>query len=174
MRDDIAQWEPTPIDEQDFHDDKPWANINRAPYDEISGVLYKRNGNIKRVRYPQGAEASADSLADGLGDMVVRWLFSESEGTQENLLDSKTFVMLQDVELAEGACSAETAQDDIDLLIYVMSGEGQLHHRPHDGSPVMTRPLRPGDAALIRCGERYAWAHAGAQAALRLLVVGLK
>ena len=50
MRDDREQpWEPSPIPAEDFHQDDDWVNINRAPHDEVSGVIYKRAANIKRV-----------------------------------------------------------------------------------------------------------------------------
>ena len=38
-------WEPAPIPAEEFHQPGQQANINRAPYDVISGVIYKR-GNI--------------------------------------------------------------------------------------------------------------------------------
>jgi quercetin dioxygenase-like cupin family protein len=51
-----------------------------------------------------------------------------------------------------GASSGMEAHLDMDEILYVVAGEGMLYHCLTDGSPVIARPLRPGDAVLVRGG----------------------
>jgi quercetin dioxygenase-like cupin family protein len=173
QRDDATPWEPDPISAEDFHQDDSWANVNRAPYDEVGGVLFKRAANIKRVRYsPANPAPEMPEAFQGSGDTVVRWLFSELSGTAEGLLDGATFAYLHDVTIDPDA-AAGMQPADVETILYVITGEGVLHHRPTPGSPVLTRPLRPGDAALVHAGEYHRVA-ADAGEALRLIVLGLR
>lgn len=160
-------WEPDPIPAEDFHQPGAWANINRAPYDQIAGVIYKRALNIKTVRYNKGQGAGGKEQAT-----VVRWLFSELPGTEEGLLADATFAFLHDVRVAPGAASEEQSAE-MDHIYYVIDGDGMLYHRPTPGSPVVARPLRPGDACLIRAGEYHHIENRSEEAALRWIVVGL-
>jgi quercetin dioxygenase-like cupin family protein len=160
-------WEPKPIPAAQFHA-VAWANINRAPYDEVAGVTYKRSAHIKRVRYPAA---------------VARWLFSEQPGTEEHLLTGATFEFLHDTTLAPGTSTEEHAHPATAEIVYVISGTGMLYHRPNESSPFFARPLCPGDAALIRGGTYHRYANEGTPAddtedaeatpALRLLILGL-
>ncbi len=166
-------WEPEPLDAETFHQGT-WANINRAPYDRISGVIYKHAPHIKRVRY-RPAEAAPEMPApwQGSGEAVVRWLFSELPGTEEGLLRNATFAFLHDLTLAPAAATGQKTHPGLLHIYYVVSGTGMLYHRPTDGSPVIARPLRPGDAVLV-CGDEYhSVANTTETAALRLIVLGL-
>jgi len=163
---DDRPWEPAPIPAEDFHQPEAWANINRAPHDQVAGVIYKRAMNIKSVRYAGESEGEEQS-------MVVRWLFSELPGTEENLLADTTFAFLQDVRVAPGATSGQSSAEAEDRIYYVVAGAGRLYHRPTPGSPMVARPLRPGDACLIRAGEYHYIENRSEEAALRLIVVGL-
>jgi hypothetical protein len=58
------------------------------------------------------------------------------------------------------------------VVIVAISGDGMLYHRPTDGSPVVARPLRPGDAALIYQGELFSLANE-ADGPLRVMMLGL-
>ncbi|HOU12299.1 MAG TPA: cupin domain-containing protein [Anaerolineae bacterium] len=166
-------WEPEPVDAEVFHQDA-WANINRAPYDQVSGVTYKRAPNTKRVRYtPADPAPEMPEPWQGSGDAIVRWLFSELPGTEERLLAGATFAFLHDLTLAPGAATGQKAHPGLLHLYYTVSGQGMLYHRPTDGSPVVARVLRPGDAALVRGDELHSIANETA-ADLRLLVVGLR
>ncbi len=162
-------WEPAPIPAEDFHQPGAWANINRAPYDQIAGVIYKRALNIKSVRYDKGQGAGGKEQAT-----VVRWLFSELVGTEEGLLADATFAFLHDVRVAPGATSGQPSAEAEDRIYYVVAGDGMLYHRPTPGSPTVARPLRPGDACLIRAGEYHHIENRLEEAALRLIVVGLE
>lgn len=171
---DETPWEPSPIPAEDFHRAGVCANINRAPYDAVSGVLFKRAANIKRVRYtPANPAPELPPPWQGQGEAVVRWLFSEETGSAEQLLEGAAFVFLHDTILAPGAATGMQAHAELDEIVYVLAGEGQLHHRPTPGSPVLARVLRPGDAALIRAGEYHRVENSHPQAELRLLVLGL-
>lgn len=165
-------WEPAPIPAEEFHRPDEWANINRAPYDEVSGVIYKRAAHIKRVAYAQGDQAEdVPASLEGHGETVVRWLFSEQLGTEEHLLGGATFAFLHDVTLTADT-STDTRAYAEERVLYVMEGRGQLHHRCDASSPIVARPLRPGDAALIRAREYYRIANPSEET-LRLLILGL-
>lgn len=168
------RWEPEPLREEEFHEEGEWANINRAPYDEVSGVIYKRSANVKRVQYePAHPAPEMPEPFRGRGVTLVRWLFSEQSGTEEGLLAGANFEFLYDTTLAPGASTGMAAHPDLDEIFYVISGVGELHHRPTPGSPVITRPLRPGDAALVRGREFHRVANPSDEA-LRLMVLGLR
>ncbi|MBN1487487.1 MAG: cupin domain-containing protein [Anaerolineae bacterium] len=167
-------WEPQPIAGEKFHEPGKWANINRAPYDRVSGVLYKRAGNIKRVLYAPGDFApDMPEPWQGQGETVVRWLFSEQGGTEENLLTGRNLEFLHDTTLAPGAATGMQAHTGTDEIFYVISGEGILHHRPTPGSPVIARPLRPGDVVLVYSGEYHSLSNPAEEESLRLIVIGL-
>lgn len=164
-----------PISSNAFTQPEGWANINRTPYDEVSGVIYKRAVNIKCVRYtmmPTGTEPLCAEHT-GKGEQDVRWVFSEQPGTEEGILASHTFRLLQDTELLPGAASQETAQSEQDTILYVLSGKGQLLHRPSPGSPNIVRPLRPFDAVLIRAKERFSIINTSETTPLRMIMLGL-
>ena len=166
-------WEPEPIPAEGFHQDDP-ANINRAPYDQAFGVTYKRAAHIKRVRYtPAEPAPQMPEPWQGNGDTVVRWLFSELSSTAEHLLEGETFAFLHDLTLSPGASTGQKASPGLDKIYYVVSGTGRLYHRPTDGSPVIARVLRPGDAALVRGNELHNVANDEAESDLRLIVLGL-
>ncbi len=167
-------WEPTPIPAETFHRPDRHANINRAPYDRLSGVIYKRAANIKRVQYtPADPAPQAPPPWQGQGATIVRWLFSEQPGTAEFLLSGARFEFLHDTSLAPGASTGQQAHPAVDEIFYVIAGHGMLHHRPNYGSPVIARPLHPGDAVLVRGGEYHSLANDGTEP-LRLLVLGLR
>jgi len=171
---DEQPWEPQPVSAADFHRPGAPANINRAPYDQISGVLYKRAPHIQRVAYePADAAPELPDPWQGHGRAVVRWLFSEQLGTAEHLLDGAMFEFLHDTTLASGAATGQRAHADVDEIFYVMAGYGTFYHRPNTGSPAVARPLRPGDAILVRGGEYHNVANDGSEE-LRLLVLGLR
>lgn len=171
---DEAPWEPQPIAAEAFHKE-PWANINRAPYDRTAGVTYKRAANIKRVRYePAEVAPEMPESWQGHGPAVVRWLFSEQPGTEEHLLEGATFAFLHDFTLPPGSATGQKRNPGLDKIYYVVDGQGMLYHRPTDGSPVVARPLRPGDAALIRGDEYHSIANESAEDDVRLIVLGLE
>ena len=166
-------WEPEPIDAEAFHQDDQ-ANINRAPYDQAFGVTFKRAAHIKRVRYsPAEPAPEMPEPWQGNGDAVVRWLFSERPGTAEHLLEGATFAFLHDLTLPPGAATGQKANPGLDKIYYVVSGTGKLYHRPTDGSPVIARVLRPGDAVLVRGAEYHNIANEADAGDLRLIVLGL-
>jgi len=166
-------WEPKPIPAEVFHQDTP-ANINRAPYDQAFGVTYKRAAHIKRVRYtPTEPAPEMPEPWQGSGDTVVRWLFSEGPGTAEHLLEGETFAFLHDLTLSPSASTGQKANPGLDKIYYVVSGTGRLYHRPTDGSPVIARVLRPGDAALVRGDELHNVANESESGDLRLIALGL-
>jgi len=168
-------WEPAALPAEDFHQADAHANINRAPYDTVSGVLFKRAAHIKRVRYTPANPAPEMPLPwQGNGETTVRWLFSEEDGTAEGLLAGTTFVFLHDTALTPQAATGMQSHAEMDEVLYVIAGTGQLHHRPTEGSPVLARMLRPGDAVLIRAGEYHRIENTSATAELRLLVLGLR
>ena len=171
---DETPWEPKPIAAETFHKET-WANINRAPYDRLSGVTYKRAANIKRVRYePAEAAPEMPEPWQGAGPAVVRWLFSEQAGTEEHLLEGTTFAFLHDLTLPPGSTTGQRRNPGLDKIYYVVDGQGMLYHRPTDGSPVTARPLRPGDAVLVRGDEYHNVANESAERDVRLIVVGLE
>jgi quercetin dioxygenase-like cupin family protein len=166
-------WEPQPIAAEDFHQPGKNANINRAPHDQVSGLTYKRAMNIKRVQYePLDPSPDMPELWQGHGSAVVRWLFSEQTGTVEHLLAGATFAFLHDIRFPPGASSGQQSHPGTDHILYVIDGQGMLYHRPSNGSPVLARPLRPGDAVLVRGSEYYSIANES-EAELRLIVLGL-
>jgi hypothetical protein len=120
----------------------------------------------------EAADLPASALGRGVAD--IRWLFSELSGTEEGLLRGRTFAFLQDLALQPGASTSEAASADCDTVIYVIEGCGELAHRPTTGSPVLVRPLRPGDAALIEAGELVRLSNIAPSGRLRLMVLGLR
>ena len=168
-------WEPAPIAAEAFHRPGAHANINGAPYDDTSGVIYKRAAHIKRVRYtPADCAPEMPAVWQGQGAAVVRWLFSEQPGTEEGLLQGASLEFLHDTELEPGAATGMRAHPATHEIFYVLSGAGELCHRPTPGSPVIVRALRPGDAALVRNGEYHSLANRSTETPLRLIVIGLK
>jgi mannose-6-phosphate isomerase-like protein (cupin superfamily) len=167
------RWEPEPVPAEVFHQDDQ-ANINRAPYDQAFGVTYKRAAHIKRVRYtPAEPAPEMPEPWQGSGDAVVRWLFSELSGTAEHLLEGATFAFLHDLILSPSASTGQKANPGLDKVYYVVSGTGRLYHRPTDGSPVIARVLRPGDAALVRGDEYHNVANEADTGDLRMIILGL-
>lgn len=170
---DHEDWTPEPIEAKEFHREGK-ANINGAPYDQVAGVLYKRRAHIKRVRYqPLDLAADMPQEFQGEGVAVVRWLFSEWADTAEHLLEGRSFAFLQDVQLSPGARTGQRMHENIDTVLVVISGLGQLWHRPERGAPVLVRPLRPGDAALIERTSYYSVVNVDAHQPLRFLRLGL-
>ncbi len=182
-------YEPPPIHAKKFHKPGTWTTINYAPYDidaphlSLARVIYKRAAAIKRVRYTPLIPAPAMPESwQGQGEAIVRWLFSEcgpasSQGnTREGLLKGQALAFVHDTTLMVGASSGMQAHPDTDEIFYVVAGEGMLYHRPTDGSPVIARPLRPGDAVLIRGGEYHCVANGAPPEGkpLRLIVIGLE
>lgn len=171
-RDEV--WEPDPLPAETFHADDE-ININRAPHDRLSGVIFKRAMNIKRVRYdPVEPAPEMPDPWQGAGEAVVRWLLSEQPGTEEHLLAGRAFSFLQDVRLSPGASTGQRAHEAHDTVVYVIAGAGQLRHRPTEGSPVIVRPLRPGDLALIAGTELFSIANTSESEPLHLITLGLK
>ncbi|MGC9520947.1 MAG: cupin domain-containing protein [Anaerolineae bacterium] len=174
MSDDEHPWEPEPIDVEAFHSSEGWSNINRAPHDRVSGVVYKRGMAIKRVRYePADPAPDMPDPWQGDGPTIIRWLFSEDPATAEHLLEGRRFSWLQDLELAPGATTGQKAHPGVDTIVYVIDGEGLLYHRPTAGSPIVTRPLRRNDAVLIEESELYSLANPSEGEPLRLIRLGL-
>lgn len=170
----VTPWEPEPVPAEKFHRPGAWANINRAPYDLVGGVVFKRAALIARVRYaPADPAPEQPEPWQGQGAAVVHWLFSEQPGTEEHLLAGATLEFLHDTMLEPGARTGMQAHGDVDELFYVVAGQGRLYHRATTGSPIIARPLRPGDAALVRGGEYHCVAAEG-ESPLRLIVVGLQ
>ncbi len=167
-------WEPEPVPAEAFHRKGEKANINRAPYDVLSGVVFKRAAHIVRVRYtPADPAPDMPDPWQGSGSTIVRWLFSEQEGTAEGLLTGRTIEFIHDTRLEPGASTGLQAHPATDEIFYVIAGVGQLYHRMNTGSPIIARALRPGDAALVRAGEYHAVANLGGEP-LHLIVIGLK
>ncbi len=174
MSQDDKPWEPKLIPAEVFHQSEGHVNINRAPHDKVSGVIYKRAMHIKRVQYePLIPAPEMPDPWQGAGAAIVRWVFSEQPGTAENILKNRRLVFLHDTTLLPGSSTGMQSHTELDEVIYVLDGEGMLHHRPTDGSPVLARPLRPGDAALIYAGEYHSVANSDA-GELRLIVLGLE
>jgi hypothetical protein len=167
-------WEPAPIPAEEFHQPGQQANINRAPYDVISGVIYKRAANIKRVRYdPLDAAPDAVESWQGSGAAVVRWLFSESGDTAEDIIAGADFLFLQDITLEPGASSGQQQHENELRILYAISGAGLLYHRACLGCPVVSRPLRVGDTALIQGSEYYSVANHDDNLPFRFFLVAL-
>ncbi len=168
-------WLPDPIPAERFANGGGWANINRSPHDRVSGVVFKRAAAIKSVCYtPESGEAPTSVAGKPVqGGMVVRWLFSETPGTQEGLLSGRSFAHLQDLSLGPTASTAQEAHPGLDTLLVVLEGRGMLKHRPTSGSPIVVRPLRPGDAAFIAETELFDVENIDAATSLRVILVGL-
>lgn len=167
-------WEPSPIPESDFVGDEDWANINRSPYDQVSGVLYKRAMVIKSVTYePLEPAPEMPAPWQGEGQTIVRWLFSEAAGTAEGLLQGRAFHALQELTLKPGAATGQQSHPGLDTILVILVGRGVLNHRPTEGSPVVARPLREGDAVLVSGDELYSIANSGLQAPLKALMLRL-
>ncbi len=190
VTDDERTWMPDPVSAEGegatdisttstFAGAEGWANVNRAPHDRVSGVIFKRAANIRRVRYTlSDSEVSCQTSDTGLecpgqGEADVSWIFSEQPGSEEGILAGHTFRYFQDVELLPGASTEQIEYAEWDAVLYVVAGEGRLLHRPSSGSPNIVRPLRSSDAALIRGGELFAIANASDTARLRLIILGL-
>ena len=172
---DDKPWEPPPIPSEQFHQPDNWININRAPYDVVSGVIYKQASNIKRVRYePLDVAPDMGEPWKGHGAAVVRWLFSENHNTEENLLTGAEFLFLQDITVDPGASSGQMRHSNEVRILYSVSGEGTLYHRACLGCPVVARPLRAGDAALIQNSEFYSIANNTENQPFRLFLIGLR
>ncbi len=172
-QDNRAPWKPEPIPAQEFHQSGEWANINRAPYDQVAGVIYKRAMNIKEVAHtPLNPGPDMPALWQGQGTAIVRWLFSEQRGTEEQLLEGATFLFLHDLQLLPKSSTGEIDHPTEIHILYIIAGYGMLYHRPTDG-PAIARPLRPGDAALIQQGENYSVKN-DTDADIHLLVLGLQ
>ncbi len=168
-------WEPPAVPAEQFHIPDNWANINRAPYDVISGVIYKQALNIKRIRYePLDAAPDMAEPWQGSGVAIVRWLFSESQDTEEKILSGAEFLFLQDISLDPGASSGQLRHSSEIRILYCISGEGTLHHRACLGCPAVARPLREGDAALIQSSEFYNIENNYKSQPLRLFVIGFR
>jgi hypothetical protein len=168
-------WQPPAIPAKEFHNQDQWVNINHAPYDVVSGVIYKPAGSIKSVRYEPLDEVKAVPTPwHGTGSAVVKWLFSELAGTEEKLLNHAEFLYLHDIVLGPGASSGQKRHTDNIGVIYIISGEGTLHHAACVGCPVVARPLRVGDAALIQAGEYYGISNVDSETSLRFMRLGLK
>lgn len=167
-------WQPQPIPAEKFHRVGKWSNINRAPHNQVSGVTYKRALSIKSVSYtPADAAPEMPTPWQGHGSAIVRWLFSEQTDTEEHLLEGARFAFLHDTVLQQGASTGQRTHPNVDEIIYVVAGHGVIYHRPTDGSPVIARPLRPGDAVLVRGCEYHNIANESAQDDLRIIVLGL-
>lgn len=174
MTDNDNVWEPAPVPETRFWDENGRANINRAPVERVSGVVYKRSVSIKRVlSRPADPAPDMPEPWQGHGDAVVRWLFSEQPGTDEGLLRGRSFAFLQELTLAPESATGHRDHCDRDTVLYVVAGGGSLHHRPTRGSPAVARPLRVGDAVLISSGELYSVCNESESESLRLIVLGL-
>jgi len=187
VTDDERFWAPAPVPEAKFWEEDGRANINRAPLDHVSGVIYKRSTSIKRV-LQQPADPTAHVAADtphiephwgavipevSHGDAIVRWLFSEQPGTAEGLLAGRSFRFLQELALAPESATGHRNHPDRDTVLYVVAGSGVLYHRPSSGSPSVARPLRSGDAVLITADELYSVCNESESGSLRLIVLGL-
>jgi hypothetical protein len=172
---DDKPWKPPAIPADVFHQPDSWTNINRAPYDVVSGVTYKQASNIKRVRYePLDAAPESGELWQGRGAATVRWLFSEKQKTEENILTGAKFLFLQDIDLDAGAASGQTHLENELRILYSISGEGVLYHRACQGCPAVARPLREGDAALIQDGEIYSIDNKSESQPFRLILIGFR
>ena len=172
---DDKPWEPPAIPADEFHLPNTWANINRAPYDVISGVTYKQAGNIKCVRYePLDPAPHMSEPWQGTGQALVRWLFSENSGTEENLLNGAEFISLQDITLDPSASSGQMRHSGELRVVYCVSGEGMLYHRACEGCPVIARPLRAGDAVLIQGSEIFSIANHADAESLRMIMIGFR
>ncbi|MBN1247901.1 MAG: cupin domain-containing protein [Anaerolineae bacterium] len=172
--DDEQPWEPAPLPESAFITEAGWTNINRAPYDRIAGVLYKRAMAIKSVSYaPLDPAPELPEMWRGHGETVVRWLFSEEPGTAEGLLQQSEFRALQSLRLAPGAATGQRRHPGRDTILFVIAGRGTLSHRASLGVPVVQRPLREGDVVLIAGDERYSLANDDALSALYVLALHL-
>jgi quercetin dioxygenase-like cupin family protein len=162
------------LPEEEFLSDSGWSNINRSPYDRVSGVLYKRAMAIKSVQYtPLDPAPDMPEPWQGRGETLVRWLFSEEPGTEEGLLEKREFRALQVLVLAPGASSGQRSHPGRDTILCVVEGEGALSHRPSSGAPVLQRPLRKGDAVFIDGNELYSITNGDAEKELRLVVLHL-
>lgn len=184
MTDNEQLWEPDPVSETEFWGDDGRANINRAPLDHVSGVIYKRSVSIKRVLHqpadpaagtpPREPHWGAAAPEAGYGDAVLRWLFSEEHGTAEGLLTGRAFAFLQELALMPESTTGDEEHPDRDTVVYVVAGCGVLYHRPSRGSSSVARPLRVGDAALITAGELYSLCNESESESLKLIVLGLR
>ena len=138
---DDKPWEPPALPAEKFHLPGQWTNINRAPHDVISGVIYKPAMHIKSVRYePLDAAPDMPELWQGQGGAIVRWLFSEKPGTEESIMTGAEFLFLQDIVLDPGASGGQQRHAGENHLLYVIAGEGTLYHRACLGCPVVSRP----------------------------------
>jgi len=184
VTDNEQLWEPDPVSETKFWADDGRANINRAPLDHVSGVIYKRSVSIKRVLHqladpaagapPREPHWGAAAPEVGHGDAVLRWLFSEEPGTAEGLLIGRSFGFLQELALTPESTTGDEDHPDHDTVVYVVAGCGVLYHRPSSGSPSVARPLRVGDAVLITAGELYSLCNESKSESLKLIVLGLR
>ncbi len=182
---DTSPWLPDPVPAVRFHAESPRVNINRAPHDRVSGVVYKRAAHIKTVRYDLTSESpqqlslpltpnDAETGVSGSGFVDIRWLFSELDGLDEGLLKGRSFSYLQECILAPGAATAEATHADLATVICVLEGYGELAYRPSTGSPILVRTLRSGDAALIGANELVRLVNRSPDAPLRLVILGLQ
>jgi hypothetical protein len=172
---DEKPWDSPVIPADQFHRSDQWVNINRAPYDVISGVIYKQALNSKIVRYePLDPTPDMPEPWQGKGGASVRWLFSENPGTEENILAGAEFLVLQDIVLDPGASSGQLQHADEVRILYSINGEGILYHRACLGCPVIARPLRKGDAVLIQSSEYYSIANHATDESFRMLLIGFR
>ncbi|MDF1513928.1 MAG: cupin domain-containing protein [Anaerolineae bacterium] len=172
---DEKPWQSPPIPAGEFHTPGKWTNINRAPYDIISGVLYKQAINSKCVEYqPLDPTPDMPDPWKGSGKTSIRWLFSEMDGTEEHILNGTEFIALLDTKIKPNASSGHRRHTGEVHILYTISGQGTLYHRACSGCPVISRPLRTGDAAVVQGTELYSIENHDEHLDFRLLILKLR
>ena len=151
----------------DFHHDLPGIYS-----DSIGWAVYKSNQAMAKVRYDALHFNSAE-IGDrrGQGGLFVTWIYSEEDGTAEQLLESSLeFVM--DTYLEPNSSVGLHLHAQTEEIYYLLEGSLIVTVVRSDGSKEAKETLLPGDSHLVRHRQGHT-AKAGDQGA-RIIVIGAR
>lgn len=138
-----------------IHDGATFHAEGRPVYREPLGwAVYKRAAAMATVAY-EATHFNADEVGDrrGHGRNTATWVFAEEPGLAEGLMTSGMELVI-DARLAPGAAIGLHEHDRTEELYYVLEGALAVTTLDAAGREA-TATLAPGDAHLIRVGQRH-------------------